>query len=486
LPYSKSPSFSTNETKRINFVIDPMQRSGSLLTKDAKLVNMLVEVVQTPDNVNQRIFVKSRPGLATAYTTAAGVGRGCYYWVVSGVGYVISVVDNKVYSNSTLLQTITTSSGPVGFTLHVSSVGTITMVMLDGVKGYVFTSPVAAGTAITSVDFPTPHVPMPIFLDGYIFIAKKNTQDIYNSNLDDPALWTAGDYISAEMYPDKIIALSKNNNYIYAVGSNSLEYFYDAAVATGSPLAKHDSAVQQFGTVAAATVVQTDKEVVLVGETGNGGHTVWIIDGFKGTEIGTPAIRSILRYEGASLVDAVAHCTRVSGQKLYIVTLASNTLVYSFDTKMWSFWNSGPTSNLAFDGIFGTDGPNGMAYIQGVTSGIIHTISEDHHTDAGVAFRCEITTPKQDFDTFNRKTMSRFTLIGDIPDSSGTGNTLQVSWTDDDYQTWSTARDLSFDFDFPVIKQLGSFRRRAFKVAYSQPYLLRLEGYEVDINKGNQ
>jgi len=109
--------------------------------------------------------------------------------------------------------------------------------------------PTTAGTEITSADFPTPHCPFPVFMDGYLFVAKSGTQDIYNSNLDDPALWTAGDYISAEMYPDKIVALSKNNNYIYALGSNSIEYFYDAAVATGSPLGRHDSAVQQFGAV---------------------------------------------------------------------------------------------------------------------------------------------------------------------------------------------------------------------------------------------
>ena len=323
-------------------------------------------------------------------------------------------------------------------------------------------------------------------MDGYLFVAKANTQDIYNSDLDNPALWTPGDYISAEMYPDKIVALSKNNNYVYAVGSNSVEYFYDAGVASGSPLARYDSAVQQFGTVAPATVVQTEKEVIMIGETGNGGHTVWTIDGFKETEIGTPAIRSVLRAEGAALANAVAHCTRVSGQKLYIINLTINTLVYSFDTKMWSYWNSGPGGTLAFVGKWGTDGPNGQAYIQHATDGDIYTISEDNHIDHDVAFRCRVQTPKYDFDTFNMKFMSRFTLIGDIPDSAGAGNIVQISWSDDDYQTWTTNRDLSFDYDFPCIAQLGRFRRRAFRVDYSQPYLLRLEAFEVDINKGNQ
>lgn len=548
MAYTKNPVVSTYDTKRVNFVINPLQRSGTELTKDAKLVNMLVEVFETPDKINSRIFVKSRPGLAVAYTTAAGTGRGCYYWYYSGVGYVISVTGNKVYSNGTLLQTITTSTGEVNFTEHVSGAGVNTLIMLDGTKGYTFASPTVAGVAIddsreaawtastvtalaakrrptvangyvytatvggttggtqptwpttvgaTVVDgtvtwtcglcaFPSPHIPIPVVMDGYLFVAKTNTQDIYNSDLDTPEKWTAGNYISAEMYPDTILALSKNNNYVYAIGASSIEYFYDAGNATGSPLARHESAVQQFGTAAPGTVVQTEKEVILVGSTGNGGHTVWTIDGFKAEEIGTPAIRSVFRAEGANLVNAVAHCVRASGQKLYIINLTSRTFVYSFDTKMWSQWNSGPTANLAYDGRHATDGPAGSAYVQHVSDGDIYTLSEDNHTDDGIAFRCRIVTPKLDFDTFNRKFMSRFSLIGDIPDGSGAGNVLQISWSDDDYQTWTTDRDLSFDNDFPCIAQLGNFRRRAFRISYSQPYLLRLEAMEVDINKGSQ
>jgi hypothetical protein len=485
LPYSKTPSISTNETKRVNFVINPLHRSGSLLNKDARLVNMFVDVFQTPDNVNQRLFVKSRPGLASAYTTSTGAARGTYYWIVSGIGYIFSVSGDKVYSNGTLLQTLATTTGEVGFTEHVNSTGTNTLIMCDGTNGYVFTGPAIAPTQITSPDFPTPHIPMPVVLDGYLFLAKSGTQDIYNSDLDLPLTWTAGNYISAEMFPDKIKALSKNNNYIYAIGSQSVEYFYDAA-GTTSPLARHDSAVQQFGTVAAGSVVQTEEEVILLGETGNGGHTVWMINGFKATEIGTSAIRSILRAEGSALATAVAHCTRVAGQKLYIITLTTVTLVYSFDTKMWGEWTSGADGSLAFVGSHAADGPNGMAYILDRANGTVYTISEDNHTDNGTAFLCQIITPKYDFDMFNRKFMSRFSLIGDVPTTSGAGNTVQVAWSDDDYQTWTADRDLSFDYDFPSIAQLGNFRRRAFRISYSQPYLLRLEALEVDINKGNQ
>lgn len=486
MAFTKNPVSSTYDTKRYDFAISPHQRSGSLPNKDARLLNMMVEPLTAPTEENKRITIKSRPGLTTAYTVGTGVGRGCYYWVVSGVGYVISVCGSAVYTNGTSLSTITTTTGKVGFTEFVSSTGAVTLVMVDGTKGYVFTSPTVAPTLITSMDFPSPHIPMPIFLDGYLFLAKTGTQDVYNSNLDDPALWTAGDFISAEMYPDKIVALSKNNNYLYAVGRTSIEYLYDAANATGSPLGRHESAVQQFGTVAYASVVQTDNEVILLGGTDNGGHTVWTISGFKEKEISTAAIKGILLAEGSALENATAFCIRVSSQKLYVVTLTSRTLVYSFTTELWSEWASGTAGTSAFLGNCAADGPNGTAHILDASGGKVYTISEGVYTDDGVAFLCQIVTNKYDFDTFNRKTMSRLSLIGDVPDSTGVDNTVLVSWTDDDYQTWSAARSLSFNYDYPSIAQLGNFRRRAFKFSYSLPHLIRLDGFEVDINKGVQ
>lgn len=486
MAYTKNPSVTTYDTERHDFVFNPMHRTGSDLTKDARLINMIVDMFNTPEKENKKVFVKSRPGLASAYTTSAGVARGIYYWVVSGVGYVFTVSGTKVYSNGVLLQTLATSTGAVGFTEFLNSSGVVTLIMVDGTDGYVFSDPTLAPTQIVDADFPTPHVPMPVFMDGYLFLAKTNTQDIYNSNLDDPTLWTAGDFISAEMFPDTIVALTKNNNYIYAIGSNSIEYLYDAGNATASPLARHDAAVQQFGTVAADSVVSTDKEVVLLGQTSNGGHTVWTVEGFKETEIGTPAIRSILRAEGSAISSVNAHCIRVAGQKLYIVSLTNVTLVYSFDAKMWYEWYSGATNGTAFIGSHASDGPNGQAYILNDSTGVVYTISEDNHTDAGTAFRCRIVTYKYDYDGINRKFMSRLSLIGDIPTTSGSGNVIQVSWSDDDYVTWATDRDLSMDNDFPCVTQLGSFRRRAFRFTYDQPYLLRLEGFEVDINKGTQ
>ena len=480
MPFSKNPVVQTYETKRVSFITNPQQR-GTDKTKDARLVNMMTEAILSPLGDSKKYYVKSRAGLSQAFSNTAGIGRGMYYWVISGTGYVMTVIGNKVYSNGSLVLTLGTSTGECGFTEFVSSTGTVTLILLDGTYGYVFSSP-SSPVQITSANFPTPHIPIPIFIDAYLFVAKANSEDIYNSNLDDPLTWTAGDYISAEMYPDKIVGLSKNNNYLYAIGSNSVEYLYDAANATGSPLARHDSAVQQFGCAAQGTIVQTEKEVIFVGETGNGGHTVWTIDGFKEKEIGIPAIKAALLAEGSTLVNATAHCIRVSSQKLYVLCLTARTLVYSFDSQMWHEWQTGTS---VFIGGHGCDGPNGSAYVLGATGGNTYLMNETLFTDAGTPIQCSVTTAKLDFDNINRKFMHRLSLVGDVPDDTLVDSVVSIQWSDDDYKTWNTARSLIFNADFPSIAQLGQFRRRAFKISYTLPHLLRLEGMEVDINKGN-
>lgn len=480
MAYSKNPVVQTYDTKRVNFIANPQQRNGTA-DKDFRLVNMMVEVINSPVGDQKKYYVKSRAGVSKAYSTATGAGRGLYYWVVSGTGYAMAAVGNKIYSNGTAVLTLTTSTGKVGFTEFVNSSGTVSLIVVDGTKGYVFSTP-STYTEITDADFPTPHLPTPVFLDGYLFLAKSGTQDIYNSNLDAPLAWTAGDFISAEMYPDKIVALSKNNNYLYAIGSNSVEYFYDAANATGSPLARHTSAVQQFGTVSLASVVQTEKEVIMVGETYDGGHTVWTIDGFKEKEIGIPAVKSMLLAEGSNLPNIFCFALRVSGQKLYVICLTNKTLVYSFNTEMWSEWRTGTG---AFLGNCATDGPTGSAYVLNATTGDLYTMNENIFLDDTTAINCQITTSRLDFDNINRKFMSRLSLIGDVPDDTLTDLAVTIQWSDDDYKTWSSSRTLTFTGDLPAIHQLGQFRRRAFRITYALPHLFRLEAMEVDINKGS-
>ena len=197
-------------------------------------------------------------------------------------------------------------------------------------------------------------------------------------------------------------------------------------------------------------------------------------------------VKSALLAEGSSLSSATAYCIRVSQHKLYVLCLSSRTLVYDFDTELWHEWDSGSSGGTLFLANRGADGPNGSAYLLDRSSGKTYTIDATKLDDAGTNFQVLIVTQKLDFDTINRKTMSRFTIIGDVPDSTLVDQAVTIDWSDDDYTTWSTPRTLKFTGDLPMIAQLGTFRRRAFRIKYALPHLFRIEGIEVDINKGTK
>lgn len=474
MAYTKDPTLSTQQTKRFNFVGSNEGRDSSP-NKDQRYVNFYIEKTLDVNKSNPTWWLKKRPGLAALYDIgAAGIPRGIFFWN----GTVMSVYDNNIFYDGTFLSVIGTATGPVGWTEFLDDLGNRKLILLDGTNGYVFTAPNVAPTQITDPNFPTPHAHTPVFLDGYLFVAKPGTQDIYNSNLNDPLTWTPGDFISAEMYPDSIVGLTRNNNYIYAIGQYSIEFMYDAANDSGSPLRRHDSAVQQFGTPALESVASLEKGVCMIGHFQEGGRTVFVIDGFKEQDIGTPAIQDILNAERENIINAEAYPLMLGGQECYVLVLGDRVLVYGFEEKIWYEWNFISVPRHATDSFNG----HPLVIVAHLGRVYIAEMGPNFFTDFGAPITCSITTSKFDFDTLDRKRMDLLTVIGDSPNSGNTPITVQ--WSDDDYNTWSAARTLNINPIFSRTQRLGMFRRRAIKFTFTAPTALRLEGIEITINRG--
>jgi hypothetical protein len=130
---------------------------------------------------------------------------------------------------------------------------------------------------------------------------------------------------------------------------------------------------------------------------------------------------------------------------------------------------------------------------EGASSAFSATAEDNIINGAGsTAIYTELRTPSMDFGTSNLKTMSRFgvevTESTSSTATSGTPLSISVSYSDDDFATFSTARTLTFgaSLKFPFLTQLGSFRRRSFKLTYASTSFLRYKMIEMDINKGQQ
>lgn len=519
MAYTSAPETQTYASVRmpIAYGIDLRPGSTSTFQKDAGMINVIP--FKRQEAGEEVIWGETRYGInAQQVVSAAGsICRGMYVWEKSiGTTYIFVVVGTSVYSSTggtfSLVNTLLTNvNTPVRFTEFIDATNVKKLVLVDGVEGYVYTTN-AAGTKITDVDFPTPHVPFPVFIDGYLFLAKAGTGDIYNSDLNDPAIWTAGSFISSELYPDDIQALLKVNNYLLAVGTQGCEYFYDAANATASPLARYEGASLPFGTSFPNAIASNKDTVILLANSGDGEGVLKKIEDFKHTDIPCEFVLSLLNTSVNSTGPGVirGYLFRQQSELFYglcfngTLTSASPTSVttptfaFSFSTGQWFelnykssfvfpvYFTSLSTSDRLYTSIAGS-------YEGKVFFGLMSSLSYRDSLD-GVAtdnILQELRTKVFDFGTLNGKTMSRVGLVytaNTIPGNFG-GITLYA--TDDAWDSFSQVRTMtnpsvSSTEGFPFITQLGRFRQRAFKITFASTNQVRWKALEFDINKGQQ
>lgn len=423
---------------------------------------------------------------------------GTEAWTIDTSGTVTSVSSTSVYG-------VTITSGGSGYvsapTVSFSGGGgtgaaataTISGGVVVGVTmtnvGTGYTSPPTvsfssgAATATASLNaLPSPHIPMPTIIDGYVVLSKGS--DVYTCDVDNPHKWSAENFLSAEMFPDAVVGLSRQNNQVVVFGSSSTEFFYDAANASGSPLSRNDSTTMQMGNASPYSTYANEQYFIFVGQSTSGGRAVWQVKGFQPTKISDEYIERILDAE-TDMSDVRGFGLRTKGHLFYVINLKTlnRTLVYDLDEKLWHEWssNSGDTHNV-FGCDYMADKEDGFAYLLHASNGSLYKLDPSVYQDDGTAILCELITNRYDMDTYHRKFLYSVKLVGDRYEGS---NDVTLYWSDNDYQTWSNAKTISMTDDFPAFHRLGSFRRRAFKLTHSGNDPLRVESLECEYKEGS-
>lgn len=201
-----------------------------------------------------------------------------------------------------------------------------------------------SGTLKRVVDsnYPSVTVPGIVYLDGTFYVMTP-TGDIYGSAIENPAAWSALNFINASAEPDAGVALARQNNYLVALGTRTVEFFYDAGNAVGSPLGKVQYQLLKIGCAHAGSVRNVDDFLVFVAQSGERGRSVVALEGFSPKVISNAFIDRILDADSmAPGGSVVSFSMRVSGHLLYILTLKATgiTLVYDFTTGQWHRWTS--------------------------------------------------------------------------------------------------------------------------------------------------
>lgn len=539
MAFSSAPTQDTYSSHRISLIHNLEIRPGfSSFDNIYSGMNNVVPFKNVVDNNNDTTRMADLIGetrdvihaTATIGNTVA-VTRGMYVWekVVGATIYYFMVVNDgtntKVWTSTdgVNFSAVTTfpanGTSQVRFCEFIDSTNVKKLVLVDGTYGYVFTSN-AAGTQIVDADFPSPHVPFPVFADGYLFLAKAGTGDIYNSDLNDPASWTPGNFISSELYPDDVQAMMKIGNYILVIGKDGSEYFYDAGNTTGSPLARYEGGSLPFGTVFPNSIAHNLDTVMFLANNDDGESAFKVVKGFTHQDIPANAVIralatkwSIMTFNGSQFR---ACFIRQNGELLYVLNIdgvTSTSTVSLEDTVVASLLHKMWVEFTYFDGLIDSQYPvmfsapastgNLNTYVAGQVKGVSYfgylttgdadpvfnmTIGvSSSFTNAAKFINQFIFVPPESFGTLNSKTMSR---LG-ISYVSLVSSNITVTWSDDFMNNfnlpWRVLAGSSDgpDTGFPYITQMGRFRQRGFYVA-ALTGRVRWEFIEVDINKGTK
>jgi hypothetical protein len=193
------------------------------------------------------------------------------------------------------------------------------------------------GTAITKVtdsDYPATTVYGVAYLDGTIYVMDAKGV-IYGSDLLTPLAWSALNFISANAEADAGVAIARQLDNIIAFKDSSIEFFYDAANPTGSPLAKMPNALLEVGCASAFSIAYSDNTIFFMSQHKQKGRSIMKFEGTTPSVVSTPFIDRVL--DGDDLDTIYAFVVRLNGHVFYFLTLKTSlkTLVYDDTTKQW-------------------------------------------------------------------------------------------------------------------------------------------------------
>lgn len=458
-------------------------------TKDQRFINCIVEVAKNTITEKKRFTVSKRPGMQ-AYNTATKlkdghVGNAVHVWSSRGSGtdviWAFGNTNSEIFLNSTSLGSITGKVVEITETI----IGTTAYLLFSSTDSTGWYYPDGGAlTKIADADFPGNNslttVGGFVVLDGYSFIMD-TTGKIWNSDINSVTSWTSTGVIQAQMYPDTGVGLARYKNQIIAVGRDTIEFFYDAGNPSSSPLASSPQGFIKLGCINQYSFINYDDTFYWISNSDKSNITLYRLNGFSPEPVSTPAEEKILT--ASSLTTIRIAGGNIFGKSQLIVSCSLTVFNYDIDDNLWGEFSAGNSVNM-WDRLSSTTGTTSIMYGLSLydTQGYGYFLNNQstQYQDNGNNFTWTIQTSKVDLDTVNRKFLSKLSLVGDAAASS----TISVSWSDDDYTTFTTPRSVSMVGPNFYLSNCGQFRRRSFKLTNTDAYAIRLEAMEFQFKGG--
>lgn len=477
---------------------------NSFTAKDQRFENCYPEINKNPVTGKATAYLYKR--LGTAHSAAAGGsyvgGSGACVWNTNSSGSIgvfpfLDGANLKLYSSAAAL--IGTQAGIVGTGAFVnetliSGVSNLTVLAAKSSdnRTHAWFLPESGGfTEITDGDFP-PNQGTPLtivgdfaHMDGYAFVMDSLGQ-IWNSDLNSLANWTAASMIPANSYPDGGSGVVRTGDYIAALGLNSIEFYRNGGNPSGSPLSRVPGATKRIRCVQAATpgfrtCLNVGDDVFFVGgPADSGSFGVYKLNGLsEPVKISTPAVDKLI---DQAMTASFAGSFVMHGMTHLMVTISTTySLCLCLDTGIW--WYFIPAAAYSFGSALGI---TGVAYFtNSVTAGkgvYSANPASPVFQDDSVTFTRTIQTENIDFGTNNRKFVNAIDFIGDTQTVSG-NEAISISY--DDFANFGSVGNIDFSTASRRLTGFGSGSRFSIKISGAINAPSRLEVMDIDYEVGS-
>lgn len=449
-------------------LVTELENRDDSTDKDAKLVNCFLERQR-----DGSYWLFKRPGMRlTAAFGDGGNGYGIFNWR----GNVYSIFGTKIYKDGVELGTVDATGGVYRFSQVLGA--TPQLVLGNGVTAY--RTDGTTLTEITDGDFPATFLKGWAYLNGTLYVGRSDA-GIQGSAVNDPSSWDPLNVIIAQIEPDQGVALFKQLVYVGMMKQWSIEFFYDAANATGSPLGRVEGAKISIGCAHQDTPRDIDGMQMLASTTRFSGWQFALIDNMKAKLVSTNPVERLLLNPDTS-EGVFSWASRIGGHRFYCVTVKAEnlSLVYDVEQDRWGQWTD-PDGNY-FPFVDATYDSSGNRLLQHETNGRIYRMDQDFWRDGQELITVDIYTPNWDGGARVIKQLDRMRFIAD----QVKGSTLQVRYNDNDYQAsqWTNYQNVDLGLRTPELSNQGSFYRRAYNFRHRQDLPFRIQAVDLGLSLG--
>jgi hypothetical protein len=462
----------------------PIGTRDGTLTTDALMTNCFVEKTETG------LAAVKRPGtqyVSSVSPTGHAQGQFSYF------NFNYFIVNDTIYPSSATVGVGIVIPGIISSDLAYFAISSdqagAPLTTLQNEHGELWTFNGIAAVKVVDANYTSTQVSFGMaYLDG-VYYAMRTDGQVIGSAINDPTTWPALDFAQADVTYGLGVSLIRHLNYVLAFYDKGLQVYWDANAAPntqGIALLPALNASFRTGCFNARTIVELGDSCFFVSHNLQFGRQVQMMTGLALQVISTPYVEKILSQVGlqANVSTVWSFGITIAGHQFYGLTLSplNVTLVYDVTNGVWNTWSSvvGGVEQY-FTGRFylGSDAagsPDGDLF-QDVVTGKQMQMLPTLYVDATGPMNVTCVTPPYDWNTSNYK---RFNQMSQLSDAINT--TVNISFSDNDYASFSTPRALGLMGPRSQLQRCGQSRRRIWKLFHQDNTPLRLYEMRTDMD----